>query len=295
MTTAAAAPPGWYPDPGDASGPVRYWDGARWTPWQSRGDVMTEVPLSVEGAAAAWDSIRDHRAPWPGPAAAVALAALVASTALALGALVVGRRLGLDTFAGELTSSAVGLYTGMLASCWAIQRRWGSGAGFRRDFGIEYRARDWLRGLLGSLAARGLAMVAAVLLVLLIRSFEDESYQLTPDDGIGWVGVLVFAFVAVVVAPIVEEIFFRGLVQRSLETVLPAWLAIGVQGIAFGLAHGTVDRGVENLYVVVPIAVGGVVLGHLARRYQRLGPAIAAHGFFNLLPVLLVVVLQAIR
>jgi membrane protease YdiL (CAAX protease family) len=37
-----------------------------------------------------------------------------------------------------------------------------------------------------------------------------------------------------------------------------------------------------------------MVLGWLAHRYRRLGPGMSAHAFFNLLPVLLIVGVQAL-
>jgi membrane protease YdiL (CAAX protease family) len=296
VITTTQAPAGWYPDPGDASGPMRYWDGAHWTTWQARGGVANEVPLSLEGAAAAWEALRDRRAPWPGVVALVALVAGGASAGLAFAAVGLGDAIGFDTLAGELVFSSLGLYSGLLLACWGIQRRWGTPAGFRVDFGIEHREGDWWRGLLASLAARGMAGVLAVILVLLINGLNDSSYELSgTDDGIGWATVGVFAVIALVFAPLVEELFFRGVILRSLETVLPGWLAIGVQGAVFGLAHGTVDRGVANLFVIIPIGVTGMVLGWLARRYQRLGPGIAAHAWFNLLPVLLMVLFQSVQ
>ena len=295
MITTSGAPAGWYPDPGDTSGPLRYWDGEEWTTWQARNGVATEVPLSLEGAAAAWEALRDHRAPWPGIAALVGVLALAASTGLAFASLTLGDALGLDSLTWELVTSSLGLYTGLIGTCWGVQRRWGTDGGFRRDFGIEYREGDWWRGLLGSLAARGMAAVLAIIIVLLINGLDQQSYELSGnDEASGWGVVIAFGVIALVFAPLVEELFFRGLIQRSLETVLPAWLAIGVQGVVFGLVHGTVDRGVENLFVIIPIGVTGMVLGWLAHRYQRLSPGISAHAFFNLLPVIVIVVAHAV-
>jgi membrane protease YdiL (CAAX protease family) len=46
--------------------------------------------------------------------------------------------------------------------------------------------------------------------------------------------------------------------------------------------------------VIVPIGLTGVVLGWLSRRYQRLGPNMVAHAFFNLLPVIGLILAQAL-
>jgi membrane protease YdiL (CAAX protease family) len=294
MLVNPVAPPGWYPDPSVEDGALRWWDGAEWSVWQARGGLASEVPLTSEGAQAAWEARRDHRAPWPGPAAAVALLGLFVSALLAVGADRLGRAIGLGTLAEQLVFSSLALYAGLIATCWFVERRWGTGAGFRTDFGIEYRKGDWGRGALGSLAARGMAGVAAAIIVLLVTALRGRSYELSSRTDLSWTAVAFFAVVAVVFAPVVEELFFRGLVLRSLETVLPGWAALAAQGTAFGLAHATVDRGVANLFVIVPIGITGVVLGWLARRYQRLGPSMAAHAFFNLLPVVILIVSQAV-
>jgi membrane protease YdiL (CAAX protease family) len=81
-----------------------------------------------------------------------------------------------------------------------------------------------------------------------------------------------------VVAPVVEELFFRGLVLRSLERrVGTAWAVVG-SAVAFGLAHFELLQ--------LPALVGvGVVCGVLAVRTGRLGPGIFVHAAFNAVAV----------
>lgn len=80
-------------------------------------------------------------------------------------------------------------------------------------------------------------------------------------------------------APIVEELFFRGLLLRSLTALTNPGVAIVASGILFGLAH------FEALQFA-GLAVFGMVLGVLAWRLRRLGPSIAAHMSFNTVAVL---------
>jgi len=80
-------------------------------------------------------------------------------------------------------------------------------------------------------------------------------------------------------APIIEEIFYRGLLQRSLiKRGLPAGLAIGITSVVFGVSH------FEALQLP-GLVLAGAVFGVLAHRSGRLGPAIAAHVGFNLVTV----------
>jgi uncharacterized protein len=75
------------------------------------------------------------------------------------------------------------------------------------------------------------------------------------------------------VAPVVEELTFRGLGQ-SLLAFLGRWPAIVVVGISFGLAHGLV----EALLVLVPF---GIALAWLRDRTKSVYPGMIVHGLFN--------------
>jgi uncharacterized protein len=76
-----------------------------------------------------------------------------------------------------------------------------------------------------------------------------------------------------VVAPVVEELTFRGLGQ-SLLGFLGRWPAIAIAGIAFGVAHGLV----EALLVLVPF---GIALAWLRDRTRSVYPGMVVHGLFN--------------
>src|SRR5206468_2106413 len=70
-----------------------------------------------------------------------------------------------------------------------------------------------------------------------------------------------------IVAPIIEELTFRG-VGQSLLGFLGRWPSIVLVGVAFGLWHGLV----EALIVLVPF---GIALAYLR---DRIGSAIASDG-----------------
>ena len=76
-----------------------------------------------------------------------------------------------------------------------------------------------------------------------------------------------------IVAPVVEELTFRGLGQ-SLLAFLGQWPSILLVGLAFGLAHGLV----EALLVLVPF---GVALAWLRNRTDSVYPGMVVHAVFN--------------
>ena len=73
--------------------------------------------------------------------------------------------------------------------------------------------------------------------------------------------IISFVIVAVVAAPIVEELIFRGVILRGFASDPPPWLSIGLQGILFGAAHIDPIRGTGNIGLVMILSTVGIVLG----------------------------------
>ena len=76
---------------------------------------------------------------------------------------------------------------------------------------------------------------------------------------------------AVVAAPICEEIVFRGVMLRGLLSRNGAVVAVGVQGVLFGLAHFDPIRGTGNIGLILVLASVGCVLGGAAYLIRRIG------------------------
>jgi uncharacterized protein len=280
VPTAARPPADWYPDPSGAH-QHRYWDGERWTDGVADDGVVTEDPLDPAGAEAAWDELRDHRARWPGWVAVAAVGGMVAGVVVAV-ALAVAVDLTIGGDLPVVIASVVGLYGTLLATCVAVGRRLGTPRGLFADFGLRIRWADVGWGLLLGLLARVVSVLVVLPFILIDEDLGGSNLPSEEDLG-GDVSLAIAFFVmAVLVAPFVEEIFFRGLLQRSLETSLPAWVAIGLASILFGLAHASIELGSGNVAVIAATAAGGAVFGITARRFRRLGPAITAHAWFNL-------------
>lgn len=85
-------------------------------------------------------------------------------------------------------------------------------------------------------------------------------------------GDLAVVLVAVVLAPLVEEIFFRGWLQNTIEGELPArrrWLAPLFAAFAFAAVRAPLS--------FLPVLVLGLVTGALYARSRSLAPCVAAH------------------
>lgn len=84
------------------------------------------------------------------------------------------------------------------------------------------------------------------------------------------------ALSVVVVAPLVEEILYRVVLQGWLEQHLPAWAAIAIVALAFSAAHYSPGR--PDAVPLLPLAL---ILGWLYHRRRSLPAAMLAHALFN--------------
>ncbi|HEX8611707.1 MAG TPA: type II CAAX endopeptidase family protein [Telluria sp.] len=77
-----------------------------------------------------------------------------------------------------------------------------------------------------------------------------------------------------VLAPVLEEMLFRGIILRSFLGQYPKWAAILGSAGLFGFAH-------MNIYQYVGAVIIGVFLGWLYERSKSLLPCIALHAAYN--------------
>ncbi len=84
------------------------------------------------------------------------------------------------------------------------------------------------------------------------------------------------AFLGGVVAPIKEEMIFRGLIYPPLRQALGRGKGMLLTGLFFATLHFDVVR-------FLPLLIGGVVLAWLYERSSSIWPAVVAHGTWNIL------------
>lgn len=179
-----------------------------------------------------------------------------------------------------------GLWVGLLGVPVLATRLKGNGV--VADLGIRARWNDlWQGGSVG--AVLQLAVIPLLywpLLNLLDKSsseLEGPARDLT-DRASGPVGVILLVLIVGVGAPVIEEIFYRGLVQGALvkRGIHPA-VAILITATIFGASH-------FELLQLPALILFGAAAGFLAHRSGRLGPAIAAHVAFNMVTVVALLV-----
>jgi membrane protease YdiL (CAAX protease family) len=253
----STAPAGWYPDP--LGGSPRYFDGCGWAPPQQRFEALDQHPsLPI----------------WAALGALVVLTASLVAGKLILEALIdyewpLIAYIGISVVVSYGPSVAWGVH---------VRRRWG--AGRLASLGWKFRWSDLGWGPLTWLAAvvSQAVFAAAVLLFGVPLSSNIESAGEFDADRAYLIATLVAAVIA---APIVEEIVFRGLVLRGFLSRMGPVLAIGLQGVLFGVAHVDPARGTGNIGLAIVLSGVGIALGTAAYLSHRLGPAVIAHAIFN--------------
>jgi len=189
-----------------------------------------------------------------------------------------------------LALSNVGLWAGLVGVALLASRRKGRGT-LAADFGLQLRPRDLGPGVAAGVATQ---VVLLPLLALVLRPLLGRPEVSAPArelielaDGPAF---LLLVLLVVAGAPLVEELFYRGLLLRSLQRRVAAVPAVTGSALVFGLSHQS-DLPVRGLLLVwISLAAFGAVLAALAVRSGRLGPSIVAHATFNAFTVVYVLV-----
>jgi membrane protease YdiL (CAAX protease family) len=86
--------------------------------------------------------------------------------------------------------------------------------------------------------------------------------------------IVIFAFFAVVLAPVAEETIFRVFVFNFGARYGGFWLGAPISAVLFGLAHG-------DAFAAIPLALGGIVLCVVYYRTRNAFASMISHGLFN--------------
>jgi len=222
--------------------------------------------------------------PWGVPDAVAVLATwLVSQLVIGLAISLVGVRVG-DPFTAAMLLSVTPLVLILLTVGWVAAVASRSG-GSHRLFGRRRATwRDVLAGLNYGIA--GSVVITFVVgggLQLLFRylGVEVPPVQEQLRELATGPSAPVAAIAIVGLAPIGEELFFRGMLFQSLQKPLRFWPAATISGIVFGLIH------FEPLVTVVT-AILGVYLAWIFQRRGTLLVPIIAHSIFNLLGLVLI-------
>jgi membrane protease YdiL (CAAX protease family) len=176
-----------------------------------------------------------------------------------------------------LAAAVVGQVAGLAAAVALLRSR---GAPFAEVVGP---VRPVLRRLgVGLALGAGTMVVSSLVVALLVRLSGSDAVpeQLILDDALaGGVRTAVALVAAVLLAPVAEELLFRGLLYRALRRRRSVAVAATVSSVLFAAIH--LDVAVTQPLALVGLALVGVVLALAYERTGSLVVPVAAHAGYN--------------
>lgn len=151
-----------------------------------------------------------------------------------------------------------------------------------RDFG-------WRRVSLQMIFPKVLTVYALTWFINICYAIALYNYGFTPPETdvyskllgqVTWHSLLLNLLLAGVLAPLVEETLFRGIIFGSLQAYFGKWTAAALSAGIFSALH-------FQAYGFIPRFVLGIVLVYLYDKYQSLYPSVALHAVNNILATVL--------
>jgi membrane protease YdiL (CAAX protease family) len=156
-----------------------------------------------------------------------------------------------------------------------------------KGFGLNIRTigKDFFMAIVNLLTTWPLIIAALTVTIHLARLLSGREYQMQPHQQLKLIAEypqlpvrIMIIFLAVVIAPLLEEMLFRGFVQTTLRSFInirnSAWAAIAISSAFFATMHA--DPGHWPALFVL-----GVCLGYSYEKSGSLLRPIFIHSFFN--------------
>lgn len=177
-----------------------------------------------------------------------------------------------------------GQYAGHLFVLWLL---WRTKDPKESALGFEIHNRDVNYVLAGLGLQLALSLAFLPLVFILFPDGGSAQEVSSAISGLGSVASRVTAVaISVVLAPVTEELAFRGILIKALGDRTRRSLIV-ISAVVFSLFHllGLASSNfLQSAVIVLPqLFIVGVVLGWVTLRSGRLGPAIFLHSGFNLL------------
>ena len=209
---------------------------------------------------------------------------------IALSVIVPSLIVGLELAAGApkngtlvILSSLVSPWIGFGLWPWIAARHRGNGV--RIDLGLTFTRADIRWGAIGGAAALGVGSLVAAITEHFAGPFDSAAGDAISSAHVPRLVVFLFGLLAVVGAPFMEELFFRGLTFTSVARLSEhrRWPPIPVATIASAALFAAIH--LEPIRFPLLFAIG-LVLSWLRAKTGRVGASVIAHGVNNLIPVI---------
>lgn len=145
-----------------------------------------------------------------------------------------------------------------------------------RDLGVrKARLQDiGLYGLIGGSLLIILVLVLGLVLKYFQPNLAPQPFEEMLRSGTRLYQFIIIVFAGVVLAPISEELFYRGMIYPLFRKHLGRGGGALLAGLVFGLAHW-------DLWRAIPLAIGGAVLCYIYEKSDSILVPMVAHGVWN--------------
>jgi membrane protease YdiL (CAAX protease family) len=180
---------------------------------------------------------------------------------------------------------------GIIAWLEMVARRKGRGS-LAVDFGLTFRpalARGIgeLKWLLIGVGVQLVALVPTGLLQSLHGGGGAKQDVVKTAERAHGLEVVLMVIGVALLAPLAEELLFRGALLRSIMRRTTPEIAVFVSAVVFGLVHAIGDPSIGTLIALPAIIALGVVSGYQAVKTGDLARSVMLHVGFNALSVIL--------
>lgn len=136
----------------------------------------------------------------------------------------------------------------------------------REELGIQRppNLMDFVWAPTGAVVYIFLTLIVTALAMMLLKFVDYGQPQDTGFTGINEQAEYILAFIMlVVIAPIAEELLFRGYLFGKLRKYAPLWISILITSLLFGLVHFAWNVGLDTFALSIVLCLLRVVLGSL--------------------------------
>ncbi|OGJ44313.1 hypothetical protein A3J23_03725 [Candidatus Peregrinibacteria bacterium RIFCSPLOWO2_02_FULL_48_14] len=106
-----------------------------------------------------------------------------------------------------------------------------------------------------------------------LAGFQDQQSYL-PSFGYDSIGLISAFIVIILVAPFLEELFFRGFIYRVFTKTWPVWLGSILTALLFALIH-------FQLQTIIPLFILGLILNFAYQKTGSVWTSVIFHSFNN--------------
>jgi membrane protease YdiL (CAAX protease family) len=152
--------------------------------------------------------------------------------------------------------------------------------GFLREFATSFG--------FGLILYPAIAFAVGTVVTVVLELISNDNAIAPPEQvpqGLPAAGVVATVIYAIVIAPIAEEFFFRGVLFRSVRDRYGIWPGLLATGFAFSLVHYIPDAWENTMLLIGVMFFNGMALAWWYERRGTIVASIAAHMAFNVIGV----------